>query len=136
LETVISFDTIPAVHSLLKLVEHVFAGFLKETLLEGLVHCFFVTKGSFRCLFDCFLVMCTSFTRYLSHLQLHIGEVLQDLDKLVLCDDEKLAFTIHNGGSISSQELIVRQHHLHFTEVSTLSIHIEGHYQTWCILFM
>ena len=111
---------------LLHLIENVIARLLEQTLLQLRAHEPFVIAECLNLgLIDRFLVVGASFTRDLLHLGLHVWEHLEDLTQLVLGDHEDVAFTVHNSCAVSTQILVVGEHHFHFTEVSSLCIHIE-----------
>ena len=43
----------------------------------------------------------------------------------MLFDDQQMTFTVNYGCSVSPQKLVVREHHLHFSEVRTLRMHVK-----------
>ena len=43
----------------------------------------------------------------------------------MLFDDQQMTFTVNYGCSVSPQKLVVREHHLHFSEVRTFRIHVK-----------
>jgi hypothetical protein len=81
-------------------------------------------------------MMKSPLARNLLHLSLHIRVHLEYLPELMLFDDQQMTFTVNYGCAISPQELVVREHHLHFSEVCTLRIHVKRHDHLWgAVLF-